>query len=533
MILRRLVLFSPLATALLRDTLRPDDPGHLRDIVWHEETQAFVFAQLRSGTTLETEVGTGPLYRVSVNLPMETARASKGMSVVLDTQNGASLRVEQGIRGVEGIAWGKFEDTIETNGWGKLTLDATPSSDVASDVKMYSAGFLEGLLTCVRISQHYANQHELLMTDEKGHHSLQAIKKMFANEIAYIKGKINMVPHTMAYEPDDVYWRHIRYNFFQMWGIKDGYNHAAKHYKVHELSLLDMVVLNRGGEWPTLMDAYTPFATSERMQAQAPSAVFVQEEMRKARRKLVNASALDGVDLSDEAWEKKVARDGHCSAMVKVTDHADDVLVGHTTWNDYSQMMRIFKYYTFPLANAESMVKTIGMSSYPGCISSTDDFYIMDSGLVVMDTTMELLALGEFNKVQDFPAAPHVPPFMHIMAINRLATSASDWAIKYQSDGGQANTGTYNAQFMIVDYNRFDKRTRDPVHRIQDNLLWVLETIPGKMQADDMTSVLRQNGYWASFNRPFFSARFAISRASPRRKSRPEDCIRGHRPPGR
>ena len=57
-------------------------------------------------------------------------------------------------------------------------------------------------------------------------------------------------------------------------------------------------------------------------------------------------------------------------------------------------MTQVFKYYTFPLggdAGSGTMTKAMAMSSYPGVISSTDDYYVMDSGLVVVDTSLEIL----------------------------------------------------------------------------------------------------------------------------------------------
>lgn len=129
-------------------------------------------------------------------------------------------------------------------------------------------------------------------------------------------------------------------------------------------------------------------------------------------------------------------------------------------------MTRIFKYYSFPLGDgAQTMAKTIGMSSYPGIISSTDDFYMMDSNLVIADTSLEILDPSVYDKVQLFPLAPHVPNFMHILAVNRMAKTASNWANLYS----KANTGTYNAQWMIVDYNAFTAGSD-----IADNTLWVV-----------------------------------------------------------
>merc|ERR1719405_440631 len=53
---------------------------------------------------------------------------------------------------------------------------------------------------------------------------------------------------------------------------------------------------------------------------------------------------------------------------------------------------------------------------------------------------------------------------------------------------------------MVVDYNQF--ATGNPV---ADNTLWLVETIPGLVHKEDISGILRRDGYWASFNRPYFS----------------------------
>jgi hypothetical protein len=178
--------------------------------------------------------------------------------------------------------------------------------------------------------------------------------------------------------------------------------------------------------------------------------------------------------LDDVHWERKVARDGRCSAYVRVTDGNGDLLVGHATWNDYSSMTRVFKFYDLPLggeALSGTMTRVIAMSSYPGLISSGDDYYVMDSGLVVADTSLEILNPALYDKVQDFPLQPHVPAFMHLMAVNRLAKTGADWAQLLQT----VNAGTANAQWMVVDYNAFNAFDST----IKDNTLWVVEQVPG------------------------------------------------------
>merc|ERR1719399_2519673 len=59
--------------------------------------------------------------------------------------------------------------------------------------------------------------------------------------------------------------------------MMDGYNYAAKHFKVHTLSLVDFFLLNSMGEAGTMMDAYRPQTISDRAKAQSPPLVFLQK----------------------------------------------------------------------------------------------------------------------------------------------------------------------------------------------------------------------------------------------------------------
>jgi hypothetical protein len=497
--------------------------GGLRDLVWSEDGR-LVFSQLM----METREKLAPLYGVTVNLDIEEMDVANGMSMLFDKQANV-MRLDPGLQPSDALAWGRYDDTIATNGWSSLFLDTSTSTSISNDVKMYAAGYLEGLMTCVRFSEYYANTHLLMMKTEEHYHALLNIKGMLKSEIGFVKMKSNIIPHIMTEEPEDPYFKHVRYLLFQMWGIADGYNFAATHFNVHTLGLEDMVLINSGGELPDLMQAYTPLAVSGRIAAQSPPGVFLQERMKHTRMKRArrgqpatangrpekdqqqrqgpkpskglrgghvgaNASAPED-PLDDAHWEKRLQQDGHCSAFVRLASNNDDLLVGHTTWDDYSEMTRIFKYYNFPLDASDTMAHLVAMSSYPGLVSSTDDYYLLSSGLAVMDTTLEILEEFIWDKVQDFPMTVHIPNFMHVMATNRMAKSPAQWAKIFQ----KVNTGTYNAQWMIVDYNQFTARQVLP-----DNTIWVLESIPGAVHTQDVSPIVRRQGYWASFNRPYF-----------------------------
>ena len=60
------------------------------------------------------------------------------------------------------------------------------------------------------------------------------------------------------------------------------------------------------------------------------------------------------------------------------------------------------------------------------------------------------------------------------------------------------NTGTYNNQYMVVDFNLYQ-----PGKALAPGTLWVIDQVPGLVAAADMTETLTR-GYWPSYNVPYF-----------------------------
>jgi hypothetical protein len=84
-----------------------------------------------------------------------------------------------------------------------------------------------------------------------------------------------------------------------------------------------------------------------------------------------------------QAWHKMsrtqaraaLQKQGHCSALIRVPGALEDLLMAHSSWFEYPNMDRIFKYYSLD-------GRTTAFSSYPGYLESLDDFYMISSGLV-------------------------------------------------------------------------------------------------------------------------------------------------------
>lgn len=64
-----------------------------------------------------------------------------------------------------------------------------------------------------------------------------------------------------------------------------------------------------------------------------------------------------------------------------------------------------------------------------------------------------------------------------------------------------AAAGTYNNQWIVVDLNAW-KPGLSP--KAGDGVLTILEQLPGFIKWDDLSAVLGSQGYWPSFNIPYF-----------------------------
>ncbi len=184
----------------------------------------------------------------------------------------------------------------------------------------------------------------------------------------------------------------------------------------------------------------------------------------------------DGDDLSD------------CSALIKIKADGSDMYAGHTTWRSFGIINKMYKYVTMP--NLKNPI-AVSYASSPGFLSSKDDYYVTSNGLVVMETTNSL-----FNKeLYKFITPKSVLCWVRSIVANHLATNGSSWTHYF----AMYNSGSYNNQFMVLDYKKFT-----PGQPIKNDTLWILEQLPGAVAMADVSSVLRKQGFWKSYNIPYF-----------------------------
>ncbi|CAE7227170.1 PLBD2, partial [Symbiodinium pilosum] len=434
-----------------------------------------------------------PLFNIKASFDRKDVDKFKGLSATLDNETNQIVLlncVEE-----HAVSWARLADRLSETGWMELHVSTAKGAFFSNDLKMYSAGIVEGFLTAERMSQFYSNFYPLLQPDEDSTLAMMNIRNSFNQQIQHIMRMSHLSAGTSEGEPADPYWKHIRYLFLQMWGLKDAYNLVAQAKEVRTIDMVDLLFINSHAELPELIEAFRPQAVADRMGAPNLSAASAQQDLTTPGSFLSAHVTEEDASRLDADWKLRLAKHGHCTALVRLAPANADLFVGHTTWSDYSKMTRVYKYYRLDLPLSFQSHELMGFSSYPGCVSSTDDFYMMDHGLAVMDTTLEVLNPKLYSRAMDDPNKPRLPKFLHVMAVNRVAKTGMQWTSMLADE----NTGTGNSAWLVVDYNRFT-----PGQPLPPNTLRLLEQVPGMTHQADITTELTSRGYWGSFNRPFF-----------------------------
>ncbi|XP_066226933.1 putative phospholipase B-like 2 [Saccopteryx leptura] len=381
--------------------------------------------------------------------------ASRSRSVLLDAGTG-QLRLVDG-RQPDAVAWANLTNAIHETGWAFLELHT--NGHYNDSLQAYAAGVVEAAVTEELIYMHWMN-------------TVVNYCGPFEYEVGYceklksfLEANLEWMQEEMELNQDSAYWHQVRLTLLQLKGLEDSYEGSVT--------------------FPTGKFTIKPLG-------------FLLLQI---------SGDLEDLELAlNKTKTKHTLGSGSCSALIKLLPNHSDLLVAHNTWNSYQNMLRIVKKYRFqfqqgpqegsPIAPGNNLV----FSSYPGAIFSCDDFYILGSGLVTLETT-----IGNRNPALWKYVQPRgcVMEWVRNLVANRLAPDGGTWAQIFE----KFNSGTYNNQWMIVDYNAFIPGGPSPGSRV----LTVLEQIPGMVVVADKTSELYQKTYWASYNIPSFESVFNAS----------------------
>jgi hypothetical protein len=396
--------------------------------------------------------------RSSAALPKPSETASRVVGTVYYENEHFVLKL--GEIDKKGAAYGSFEQTVNETGWGVLNVvvNAEESGIENDELLMEAAGYLEGALTHELIYYNYLNIYGAFFNGEKPD-IVEKAKDWYKGQRMWMEGMIAKEANK------NVLWHYAAFLLRQFYGLYNGYNAVAPGE--HKLDLFVFDFLNGNGDYLDLQNVLDP------------------------------SKMPDFDKMSEDELTRWISKSGHCSALIKMAPGYENVYAGHSSWFIYTAMLRIYKHYNFVLNDKNYAAQRVSFSSYPAYLSSLDDFYIMDSKVIMLQTTNGIYNKAIYaNVTQDGLLAWH-----RVRVANWLASGGREWCDIVR----MYNTGTYNNQYMVLDLKKFHLN-----NVLEDDALWVAEQVPGYVHIGDQTAILRE-GYWASYNVPFYEDIFEMS----------------------
>lgn len=335
-----------------------------------------------------------------------------------------------------------WDQTYNVTGWSILEIETFVNH---TDIdQAYAAGLIEGQLTKDMITMQKQNSiNDICANQQK---RCVYLSQFLAIQLDWINRQIDRNPY-------DEYWHQVYLLLVQLNGLIDGYENNIR---------------------------------GPRKQIDDPLGLFLFQ--------IVESSG----DLLNRLGFSDVERHDSCSALVKILPNNTEIFVSHADWSHYKTMLKVIKRYKMQLKRSAAQGSDVipgsemVFSSYPGTLHSIDDFYMTrQPQLTVIETTVV-----NYNDDLTHNIVPiSVPEWMRAMVSNRLANNGAEW-LKYFP---MNNDGTYNNQWMIADYKLFT-----PGSAPKDGFLMMGEQMVTYFETKDLTQILRDNTYWASYNNVYF-----------------------------
>ncbi|XP_021499969.1 phospholipase B-like 1 [Meriones unguiculatus] len=342
-----------------------------------------------------------------------------------------------------GDAYGFYNVSINTIGWNILEIrSGYGTQELSNEITMFLAGYLEGYLTALEMYNHFTNLYPQLIKDPS---IIDKVQNFMKKQDLWTRKMIKE-------EKNDPFWRHTGYVLAQLDGLYVGALKRATVEKIKPMTMTQIQFLNAVGDLLDLIPSLSP-------KKESSLKVFKRWDM------------------------------GHCSALIKVLPGFENIYFAHSSWYTYAAMLRIYKHWDFKINDKYTTSSRLSFSSYPGFLESLDDFYILSSGLILLQTTNSV-----YNKTLLKLVVPEtLLAWQRVRVANMMAQGGKDWAEIFS----KYNSGTYNNQYMVLDLKKVTIKKS-----LGDGTLYIVEQIPTYVEYSEQTNVLRK-GYWPSYNIPF------------------------------
>ena len=338
------------------------------------------------------------------------------------------------------VGWASWEDSISEVGWFKFHVE---TDDKYSDSDQFRcAGALDGYLGQNRIYQRYHLYKDMM--------NLPRDEPFPAKWEAWMEENLKFTRDSVANNSNDKYWESIGAFLSQFDGLVEGYNLAASdNEKLRKMDLL-----------------------------------FIQ-------------AVGDVYDL-ETVWDGNYNELHHleCSGLVALTENYSELFFGQDAWSSFQKMHQVLKEYH--IRSRIHKAKRVAISTRMGALASSDDFWLTDAGLMVLETTNNNFNVSLYDRVN----TSSILTWLRVLHATWSSDSGEEWSKEFT----RLQSGTYNNQYVVVDSKRFI-----PGERPTSGLLWVVETMPGIERMADATELLAERRWFPSINTPWFEDIFNIA----------------------
>lgn len=330
--------------------------------------------------------------------------------------------------------WASWEDLIAEEGWYKFHVHTNENS--SSEVQYRCAGALDGYL-----GQHRIWQRFQLYKDQMGINRSSNFEQKWED---WMKSNLEYT-RKQAENKNDKYWASIALILNQFDGLVEGYKLAApEEEKLREMDLL-----------------------------------FIQ-------------SVGDVYDL-ETYWSKgQYYNELHhmeCTGLVAITPDYKELFFGQSAWSSFLKMHQVLKEYH--INTKEHANKRIVISTRMGALASSDDFWLNDGGLMILETTNNNFNMSLYNAITE----KSLLTWIRVLHATWTSQAAQQWTEEFIRE----NSGTYNNQYVVVDAKKFQSGKKP-----EKDLIWVIEQLPGMYRSADATSLLAERRWFPSINVPWF-----------------------------
>ncbi|XP_017887359.1 putative phospholipase B-like lamina ancestor [Ceratina calcarata] len=324
-----------------------------------------------------------------------------------------------------------YKTGIFEHGWSYIEIET--SSKYPDTVQAYAAGLLEGSLTWQLIHHHWYNT--IRPECEAKPAECQKLKHYLRDNTAIIR------EYAELKEANDPFWHMVRLFYMQLDGLEAGWKFAVRRSRVSvSLEHEDFLWLALASDLPGFQQVFN----------------------------------ISEPPMSSTIFFK----------LLPIGNSDPLIAIGQQTTAPYTQMLRLLKKYTFgyhvsPTIKTAALTpgRSIVMSSYPGALSSRDEFYLMygeNRELVVAGTPLLVTNRSEWSFL--YPK-DYVMLTVKLMAANRLATGSQSWFNTMSHPNGGASA---------MQWISFEPRSM--------NVL-LMEQLPKITVGTNYTEDFRKNGF--------------------------------------